>query len=222
MDIVPLPQNTESLLLYLLVTPEHNKRSREILRKMHNFEAAVAWLTENGYAYEYNDCFELTLAGMHAARQIQNVRGITTQTYPNDAGDEDDIPEQITIPTIESHPLRIRRDRSRTQDQVIRYMLAFDSPKNVLPIPVLDGDVLGRYGDVTIMMTQDEFVSNQHCRFSIQTAGDRSLLCVEDLGSRNGTFVNKRRLEHGQVCPLEHGSRVQVGSTILKVVKIPD
>jgi hypothetical protein len=220
MDVVTLPQNTESLLLYLLVTPERNKRSREALRRMENFDAAVAWLTENSYAYEYNGCFELTLAGMHAARQIQNVRDTTTQIYNSD--DPDTMPYQIALPTVETYPLRIDRDRSRLEHQIMRYLLAFETPQNVLPIPVLDGDLVGRFGEVNISLTHDEYVSSQHCRFSVKMAGDRSILCVEDLGSRNGTFVNKRRLEPGQVIPLEHGTKLQIGSTVFKVMKIPN
>ena len=221
MSLASLPENTEGLLLYLLITPEHSKRSREMLGEMENFDEAVAWLTENGYAYEYEDCFELTLAGMHAARQVQNVHGPTTQAYPGNTL-ADNEPTPVALPTIESHPLRITRDRSLADNQIMRYMLAFDSPKNVLPVPVLDGDILGRFGEVNISLTQDEFISSQHCRFSIKLAAEHSMLCVEDLGSRNGTFVNKHRLEPGQIFPLSHGSRVQVGNTVLKVVKIPD
>ena len=220
MDVIPLPQNTEGLLLYLLITPDKSRRSREALRQMQNFDAAVAWLTENGYAYEYNNCFELTLAGMHAARQIQNLKEITTHTYQNEAPTS--APGQIVLPMVETHPLRTQRDRSRTERQTMVFMLAFEEHKNVLPIPVLDGDILGRYNEANITLIHDDYVSGQHCRFSIQMVGDRSILCVEDLGSRNGTFVNKRRLERGKVHPIEHGTHLQVGSTVLKVVKIPD
>jgi pSer/pThr/pTyr-binding forkhead associated (FHA) protein len=220
MDVVTLPQNTESLLLYLLLTPEHSKRSRDVLSKMHNFEAAVSWLTENGYAYEYNDWFELTLAGMHAARQIQNVQNSVTQIYQNKG--DDDEPPQIALPTVDTYPLRVQHSRGSTTQLALRYMLAFETPKNILPIPILDGDILGRYGDVNISVTHDEYISSQHCRFTIQSVSDKIVLCVEDLGSRNGTFVNKRRLETGQLYPLEHGTRLQIGSTVLKVVKIPD
>ncbi|HVU13057.1 MAG TPA: FHA domain-containing protein [Phototrophicaceae bacterium] len=217
MDVFALPQNTENLLLYLLKTPEHDKRSIEILHEMPNFEAAVAWLTENGCAYEYEGSFELTLAGMNAARQVQNWHETTTHIYQNDPADYE--PRPVVMPLIDSHPLRTPR-RSGHNDQTMRYLLVLEKPSNVLPIPVLDGDVLGRdEADITLA---DEYISGQHCRFSLKHVDERVILCVEDLGSRNGTFLNKRRLERGQLVPLDHGSRLQVGGTLLKIVKIPD
>ncbi len=219
MDVVALPQNTESLLVYLLLTPSRSKRSREALHEMPNFEAAVTWLIENGCAYEYEGSFELTLAGMNAARQVQNWHETTTHVYENEA--PNDEPRPVVMPLIDSHPLRTPHRSGRGGDQIMRYLLILEKPSNVLPIPVLDGDVLGR-DEADITLGHDEYLSSQHCRFSLKQIDGRLILCVEDLGSRNGTFVNKRKLERGQLFPLENGSRLQAGSTMLKVVKIPD
>ena len=221
MDVVALPPNTESLLVYLLITPDRNKRSIEALHEMPNIEAAITWLTENGYAYDYNGCFELTLAGMHAARQVQNWRDMTTRTYQS--APQESEPRPVELPMVSAHPLRTRRNATRVLSQTMRFLLAYETPANVLPIPVLDGDLLGRDDEeVDIALGHDEYISGQHCRFSIQKLDERWVLCVEDLGSRNGTFINKRRLEKSQIYPLEHGTHLQIGSTMLKVVKIPD
>ena len=58
----------------------------------------------------------------------------------------------------------------------------------------------------------DTFVSQVHAR-----AFDRDgTLWVEDLGSRNGTFVNGEQVhEPTQVCA--RATRVQVGETVLEV-----
>jgi hypothetical protein len=66
-------------------------------------------------------------------------------------------------------------------------------------------------------------VSRRHARVIIQRAGpgagqgDRYF--VEDLGSTNGTFVNRQyRLRPGQPHPLSDGDEIIVGKTFLKLV----
>ena len=53
-------------------------------------------------------------------------------------------------------------------------------------------------------------VSRLHCRI---TAGEEKLEIV-DLGSTNGTFVNDRRIEHGQAAG---GDRLRIGRVELRV-----
>lgn len=58
---------------------------------------------------------------------------------------------------------------------------------------------------------EDTFVSQLHARVH-RAAGN---YVVEDLGSTNGTFVNKRRVA-GSVT-LQRGDRLQVGNTVLEL-----
>jgi FHA domain-containing protein len=76
----------------------------------------------------------------------------------------------------------------------------------------VDGEVtLGRGGGCTVPLAFDTFVSQVHAR-----AFDRDgALWVEDLGSRNGTYVNGR-LVH-EPTQVAKGARVQVGETVLEV-----
>jgi FHA domain len=76
----------------------------------------------------------------------------------------------------------------------------------------VDGEVtLGRGGGCTVPLAFDTFVSQVHAR-----AFDRDgALWVEDLGSRNGTYVNGR-LVH-EPTRVAKGARVQVGETVLEV-----
>ena len=56
-------------------------------------------------------------------------------------------------------------------------------------------------------------VSRRHARISIR---DGNYL-IEDLGSTNGTFVNRgRRLAPGDRCPLKDGDEIIVGKTFLR------
>jgi diguanylate cyclase (GGDEF)-like protein len=75
----------------------------------------------------------------------------------------------------------------------------------------LDGAVVrvGRGGAAELSL-DDEAVSGLHARVGLDSAGGY----VEDLGSRNGTFVNEERIE-GR-CFLTDGDYVRVGNTILR------
>jgi hypothetical protein len=55
--------------------------------------------------------------------------------------------------------------------------------------------------------------SRQHAKIVSDQAG----LSIEDLGSQNGTFVNRARIYPGQVRPLANGDVVQIGTVQLRV-----
>jgi hypothetical protein len=76
----------------------------------------------------------------------------------------------------------------------------------------VDGEVtLGRGGGCTVPLAFDTFVSQVHAR-AFERDG---ALWVEDLGSRNGTYVNGQ-LVH-EPTQVAKGARVQVGETVLEV-----
>jgi hypothetical protein len=79
--------------------------------------------------------------------------------------------------------------------------------------PLSDELTVGRGGGCGVVLGDDHFVSTVHAR--LFRRGDD--LFVEDLGSRNGTFVN------GQVVQaptrLRRGDRVQIGQTVAEVVR---
>ncbi len=69
--------------------------------------------------------------------------------------------------------------------------------------------VIGRGYDCDLVVTEAS-VSSHHCRLTHQ--GDGFLL--EDLGSRNGTFVNGTRITPGEVVRVQHGARVTLGTQV--------
>lgn len=76
----------------------------------------------------------------------------------------------------------------------------------------LDREVtLGRAPGCAVSLRDDTYASSVHARV-FEADGE---LWVEDLGSRNGTFVNDERLVTPQ--RLRRGDRVKVGSTLLEV-----
>lgn len=56
----------------------------------------------------------------------------------------------------------------------------------------------------------DPFVSGAHTRIAVADGG----YWVEDLGSRNGTYVNGERVESSRL--LEPGDRLEVGDTVFR------
>ena len=77
--------------------------------------------------------------------------------------------------------------------------------------PIEGEATLGRGGGCTVPLGFDTFVSQVHAR-----AFDRDgTLWIEDLGSRNGTFVNGEQVH--EATRVAKGARVQVGETVLEV-----
>lgn len=63
------------------------------------------------------------------------------------------------------------------------------------------------------MPLKDTTVSQLHARFFRQNGK----LYVEDLGSTNGTFVNRRAAK--RATPVKRGDRVQVGQTVMELTR---
>jgi DNA-binding winged helix-turn-helix (wHTH) protein len=75
-------------------------------------------------------------------------------------------------------------------------------------IALLPGEnILGREGD-GIILVKSSTVSRRHARIVIDAAG----AMVEDLGSKNGTYVNDRRVDGPT--PVVDGDQVRVGSLL--------
>ena len=79
-----------------------------------------------------------------------------------------------------------------------------------------DGDevVMGRGMDAGLTLFE-EMVSRHHARFSVEDGA----VVVEDLRSKNGTFVNGERIER---CELAVGDRILMGTSILRLEEISD
>src|SRR4249919_3162370 len=70
---------------------------------------------------------------------------------------------------------------------------------------------VGRAPGCQVLLEGDTFVSQLHARVFTREGA----LYVEDLGSTNGTLVNRRKIK--AAVPLHQGDTLQVGRTILEV-----
>lgn len=85
-----------------------------------------------------------------------------------------------------------------------------------LHIITFDGGTLGREGNHSILIP-DLNISKHHLKFFFEKDSNR--YCVIDLGSRNGTLLNGKRIspskQESEPMEITHGSKIQVGSTVL-------
>ena len=71
---------------------------------------------------------------------------------------------------------------------------------------------IGRLATCTICIPDDAFVSANHARLYTVNG----VTYVEDLGSTNGTFVNRQKVNGPQA--FRRGDRLQVGNTVMELV----
>jgi eukaryotic-like serine/threonine-protein kinase len=94
-------------------------------------------------------------------------------------------------------------------------LVVVDGPEagRVFPFEAADSFLVGRSPKAHLVLDPraDRFVSRTHCLVDIRPPR----VIVTDLGSTNGTFVNERRVSHGD---LSDGDVLRVGRTRIKVV----
>ncbi len=123
-------------------------------------------------------------------------------------------------PSVESDPTVVYRpappsteagEAAQRVEGAFRYALVVErGPRAGLAHVLREGEtVAGRSDDVEIFLG-DITVSRHHARFTVDGGG----LLVEDLGSTNGTYVNRERRDSAQLQP---GDEVIIGKFHLVV-----
>jgi predicted RNA-binding Zn-ribbon protein involved in translation (DUF1610 family) len=84
---------------------------------------------------------------------------------------------------------------------------------------VLSRETFAAGSDTRVVVFEDSYVSNRHATITRPLTGDRTgAFTIQDRKespSVNGTFVNSRELEHGEVLRLADGDIIRVGVTEL-------
>ena len=94
-------------------------------------------------------------------------------------------------------------------------LLSFETPDGRVSFSISSGSELGREKEGKSHFSAYSTVSRRHARLMCGEADDWT---IEDLASTNGTWVNERRLEPGEKCPIKAGDTVALSrSCILKV-----
>jgi len=226
MNTITIPRDAESLMLYLMNHTMESACSIEALHReypgAHRVESTLAWLVEFNLVSVSEEGYELTFTGLQQAQQVQ-ARAQAAQLL-QDATLTASTIDTKPMTSLDTNPLRhnTAHVHAASDSQTLHFLLAFATPKNVLPAPLMDGDVLGRSPDTDICLSNDNCISAYHCRFYVEQRDNKTMVSIEDLGSHNGTYVNQSRLVTNRVYPLQHGSRIQIGNTRMIVVQIPN
>ena len=109
-------------------------------------------------------------------------------------------------------PARVRRAGRPDSEQPLRLRIVEPPAQRGMAYDLAEETTVGRAAGCGVALT-DVTVSQLHARVFRRDGR----LWVEDLGSTNGTFVNRKKV--GAPVTLRRGDRLQVGSTVLEVAR---
>lgn len=132
----------------------------------------------------------------------------STTTYP-----------PLNASTIEHEP--VQTIDSPPGETAAPKLIVIRGQRNNVEYPIYTGDnFIGRTDEkpVDIDLEDQEAADRIWCsRQHAKITADQSGLTIEDLGSQNGTFVNRARIYPGQIRPLANGDVVQIGTVQLRL-----
>jgi len=105
-----------------------------------------------------------------------------------------------------------RRERTTTKRSDAHLRVVEPAEQRGRTYDVADELTIGRAAGCQIPL-DDSYASQLHARLFRRNDD----LLVEDLGSTNGTFLNRKKVE--SAVPIRKGDRLQVGKTVLELTK---
>lgn len=115
-------------------------------------------------------------------------------------------------PAAPAAPPRTRRERTAAKRTVAHLRIVEPAEQRGRTYDVADELTIGRAAGCQIPL-DDSYASQLHARL-FRRNGE---LLVEDLGSTNGTFLNRKKVD--AAVPIRKGDRLQVGKTVLELTK---
>ena len=120
------------------------------------------------------------------------------------------VPVPIAVPAART-PKPARPPKEKASKSGLRSLVVVEGPLASTVIPLGTADVtIGRAPDSTLVL-DDDYASNAHARISLVNGN----WVVTDLGSTNGTWVDRNRITGPT--PLTVGRQLKVGRTVLEL-----
>jgi hypothetical protein len=119
------------------------------------------------------------------------------------------LPAQAAAPA--ATPASVSGNGRRGRHDGERLVILEPAERKDQEFPLSAELTVGRAGGCGVPLPDDTFVSQLHARL-FRRDGD---LYVEDLGSTNGTYLNKKKVT--AAIPLHKGDKLQIGKTIMEV-----
>jgi pSer/pThr/pTyr-binding forkhead associated (FHA) protein len=123
---------------------------------------------------------------------------------------------EVTAPPPAPVPVaastRTRQERTATKRATAHLRVLEPAAQRGRTYDVADELTIGRAAGCQIPL-EDSYASQLHARL-FRRNGE---LLVEDLGSTNGTFLNRKKVD--AAVPIRKGDRLQVGKTVLELTK---
>jgi len=117
---------------------------------------------------------------------------------------------EVVAPEAGERPL----EETPGEAPAVAELIAVEGPMAGSRFALGEGEaLLGRQPDARVLLSADGYVSGRHCRLTVRPGE----VVVEDLGSRNGTFLNERRLAQGETSVVSPGDKLKVGTTVLEL-----
>ncbi|KAF2882120.1 hypothetical protein ILUMI_24042 [Ignelater luminosus] len=134
----------------------------------------------------------------------------------SDSSHEDEVSGDESDETNHSDHAEIARAWPPCMRIIVKSTSVSKLKEGTLFIVTYEGGTLGREGNHSILIP-DINISKHHLRFSFDK--DTGHYLITDLGSRNGTLLNGKRIsaskQESEPTEVVHGSHIQIGSTIL-------
>lgn len=115
----------------------------------------------------------------------------------------------VTAPARRA-PRASRESRRRSRRSGERLMIVEPAEQRGRAIPLSDEVTVGRAAGCQVTI-DDTYASQLHARLFLRDGQ----VFVEDLGSTNGTYLNRQKVSGPMV--MQHGDRLQVGNTVMEL-----
>jgi hypothetical protein len=133
---------------------------------------------------------------------------------PKEARPQAKVPASKTVvPPQQAAPVAKSKPKRSAQGGGARKLVVLDGPLAGTSVPLTNAIItVGRASDSTIVL-HDDFASSRHARFY----PSEGQWIVEDLGSTNGTWIDRTRITGPTVLPV--GASVRIGRVTFQLQK---